>query len=697
MSDQTPELKDNPLLSRAGLPLFEQIEPSHVIPAIDHILEVVEASFQNIEKVESPSWDTILRPLELLDEKFYRVWGQVSHLLSVQNSEALREAHQAVLPKVIALGLKMNQSEKIYNALKQIKEGDAWAQLDGPQKRIVESKLLDAELSGVALEGDKKERFNELSKELSKLGTDFSNNKLDSIKAFSLILTKPEEVAGLPPTSLQSAASSYNEHKEEGAPEATPENGPWRITLDGPSYRGFMKHAKNRELRKQLYTAFIQIASSDGKDNTPLINQILKLRQEKAALLGFSNYAEVSLAQKMAPSVDEIKKLLEDLRGASWDPANEEYIALQNFAGDAGQEEQLAHWDISFWSERLREKTFDYKDEELRPYFPLPQVLKGLFELVYKLFGIQVKDVSEGAPKWHPDVQYFQIDNADGEHIANFYLDPYTRPEDKRGGAWMNDCLCRYVGEDGDIQKPVAYLVCNGTKPVGGKPSLMTFREVETLLHEFGHGLQHMLTQVDYLEASGINGIEWDAVELPSQFMENWCYHKPSLLKMTKHVDTGEVLPDALFEKLKAARTFRAATGMLTQIRYGLVDLTLHHSFDPNGDKTIYDIENELIRKTSLMPPLSENRFLCQFSHIFAGGYAAGYFSYKWAEVLSADAFSAFEEVGLDQDKAIQEKGISFRDTVLAKGGGQHPMEVFEEFRGRKPTTDALLRHSGLQ
>jgi oligopeptidase A len=462
-----------------------------------------------------------------------------------------------------------------------------------------------------------------------------------------------------------------------------------------------MQHSTRRELREKLYKAFISRASTGELDNTPLIERILELRKEKAMLLGFESYAELSLASKMAPNVEAVEELLEELRRASYDAAREELEELKAFAAAKGAEEasDLQHWDISFWAERQREEKFAFSAEELRPYFPLPQVLDGLFALVNRLFGITVTAADGTAPVWHEDVRYFQIADETGTPIAHFYLDPYSRPAEKRGGAWMDDCIGRAkITENGTptTRLPVAYLVCNQTPPIDGKPSLMTFNEVETLFHEFGHGLHHMLTKVDYAGASGINNVEWDAVELPSQFMENWCYDRPTLMGMAKHYETGEPLPEHYYQKLLAARHYMSGSGMLRQLHFSCVDLELHHRYVPGGDETPADVRSRIAKTTSILPPLPEDAFLCAFGHIFAGGYAAGYYSYKWAEVLSADAFAAFEDAGLENEEAIAATGKRYRDTVLALGGSLHPMEVFKTFRGREPSTAALLRHSGL-
>jgi oligopeptidase A len=569
-----------------------------------------------------------------------------------------------------------------------------WDDLDPAQQRILESALREAKLSGVGLEGDRRDRFNQLQQALAELSTQFSNNVLDATKAFSLHLTTAAEVEGLPESLLALAAQTA---REAGYPDATTATGPWRITLDHPSFGPFMQHSRRRDLREQVYRAHITRASSGAYDNRKSIDQILELRDEMAHILGYSTFAELSLARKMAPSVEAVYALMEGLRQASYDRATAELDQLRRFAKAQGAAEadHLAHWDIAFWSERIREQNYGLKDEELRPYFPLPQVLEGLFALANRIFAITILPADGQAPVWHPDVRYFQVLNSQQAPIAHFYLDPYSRPAEKSGGAWMDECINR-AKINGTVRLPIAYLICNQVPPIDGKPSLMTFAEVETLFHEFGHGLQHMLTEVDYPGAAGINNIEWDAVELPSQFMENWCYHRQTLLDLARHYQTGQPLPEDLYQKLLAARTFMTGTATLRQIRFGWTDLELHHRYRPDSDETVTELSQRIARQSSVLEPLPEDAFLCSFSHIFAGGYAAGYYSYFWAEVLSADAFAAFEEAGLDDQVALMEIGQRFRDTVLSLGGSHHPMHVFQRFRGREPSPDALLRHRGL-
>ncbi|MCH9654269.1 MAG: M3 family metallopeptidase [Planctomycetes bacterium] len=694
--DQQATSADNPLLVSEGLPLFDRIEPHHIHPAVQALLKQSQVNLKKIEEEAEPTWEGLLQPLEELDHPWERSWGPVGHLLGVKNTPELREAYESVLPEIVAFSLSVKQSKPIYDAMKSLRNSSKWDELNNAQQRIVEKHLLSAELAGIALTGEQLTRFNEIATELSSLATNFANNVLDATKAFTLIITDTEDVAGFPESLKQLTAQSYNTWDEkEDDTEATPEQGPWRISLDFPCFGPFMQHCRNRTLRENVYRAFITRASEGEVDNTPLIPQILKLRKEKAELLGYANFAEISLAEKMAPSIEAVLEMEERLRSAAWDAGQQDLKDLQTFAAEQGETEPIIQWDFAFWSERLREQRFSYTDEELRPYFSLEKVLDGLFQLVNRLFGITVTPVSTGIPLWNEEVRYFQIANEEGETIAGFYLDPYARPADKRGGAWMDDCLGRKI-VGGKVQIPVAHLICNSTPPVGSKPSLMTFREVETLFHEFGHGLQHMLTTINEADAAGINGVEWDAVELASQFMENWCYHKPTLLGMAKHYETGETLPDDLFEKIKAARNYQAATQMLRQNQFGIVDLKLHSEFDPDGPQTVFDVQRDVGQTTTVLPMLPEDRFLCSFQHIFAGGYSAGYFSYKWAEVLSADAFSAFEDAGLDDEQAVIETGRRFRDTILAMGGSRHPMELFKEFRGREPSPEPLLRHSGL-
>ncbi|MDZ8107377.1 MAG: M3 family metallopeptidase [Nostoc sp. DedQUE12a] len=690
-------LFDNPLLQGTGLPPFAEIKPERVVPAFNQLLAELDQQLAVLEANVEPTWEGLVEPLEKLTERLTWSWGAVNHLMGVKNSPELREAHEIIQPEVIQFINKLGQSQPIYNAFKVLRASDGWETLEPAQQRIVEAAIRDAELSGVGLEGEARERFNVIQMELAELSTKFSNHVLDATKSFSLTLTTKAEIDGLPPSLVSLAAQAA---REAGEIKATPENGPWRITLDFPSYGPFMQHSTRQDLREKLYKAYITRASSGDLDNNPLIERILELRQELADLLGFGSYAELSLASKMAPNVQAVEALLEELRQASYDAAVKDLEELQAFAASHGKEYQnLKHWDINFWAERQREAKFAFTAEELRPYFPLPQVLDGLFGLVKRLFGVTVTPADGQGPVWHEDVRYFQIADETGSPIAYFYLDPYSRPAEKRGGAWMDVCINRAkITENGvtSIRLPVSYLICNQTPPVDGKPSLMTFYEVETLFHEFGHGLHHMLTKVDYAGAAGINNVEWDAVELPSQFMENWCYERLTLFGMAKHYQTGEALPEHYYQKLLAARNYMSGTAMLRQLHFSTVDLELHYRYRSDGDETPADVRHRIAKTTTVLQPLPEDSMLCAFGHIFEGGYAAGYYSYKWAEVLSADAFAAFEEAGLENEEAIKATGRRYRDTVLALGGGKHPMQVFKTFRGREPSTIALLRQNGL-
>lgn len=687
----------NPLLNYDGIPPFDKIKPEHVLPAVDKLINDVEEIVENVEGQSHFDWTSLEDPLNEIDSLTHKCWSPVQHLLSVKNSEELRKVYDAGLPKVVALELKVSQSQRIFKALNELRQGKAWQSLQPAQQRIIDLQIQAAEMHGVGLQGATLQRFNEIKGELSQLASKFSNNILDSIKAFSMVLTKKEEVAGLPRHALELASQNFNTHRKGSDAESTATEGPWRFTLDQPSVGPFMKFADRRDLREKIYRADMVTAATGEFDNSPIINRILSLKQEEAKILGFNNFAEKSLSRKMAGSVAKAKGLLEDLLKASRQHGLKEMDELRAFAKKKGATYELTDWDLAYWSEKMKEDLFSYSEEELLPYFPMAKVLNGLFALLEKIFEIKIVSADGKAPVWHKDVRFFQVMNREQKQIAAFFLDPYARPENKRGGAWMSECVERHSAKSGEVDMvPVAHLVCNGTPPVGDRPSLLTFSQVRTLFHEFGHGLQHMLTKVDYPQVSGIRGVEWDAVELPSQFMENWVYHVPTLLSLTSHVDTGEVLPQKYVDKLLASRNFRAAYAMLRQLQFGLTDLELHSTFDPHGKETAFDVFRRVTERTSPLPPRPESRFLCSFSHIFAGGYSAGYYSYKWAEVLSADAFSAFEDAGLDDVNAVARIGKKFRDTIMAEGGSRHPMEVFKSFRGREPSTAALLRHSGM-
>ncbi len=695
----------NPLLRPAtALPAFDEIRPEHVVPGVRALVQEVEGMLEALERDAKPGWGTLVDPIERMQDRLGFGFGIVDHLMSVRNNPPLREAYDAVEPEVVKLLTRIGQSQPIYRglvALRALSEGSGSAgkSLDLAQRRVLDKLIQEAALSGVALEGAARERFQQIRLEVAELATRFGNQLLDATKAFALDLTTSEEIESLPASFLEMAAQAA---RAGGSESATAAGGPWRVTLDGPSYVGFMKHAKRRDLRETLYRAHLRRASEGNLDNRPVIDAMLRLRLEEAKLLGFETYAELSLSRKMAGEVSNAEKLLEELLSASYGAAVRDLEEVRSFMTEHGSAEEardLRHWDVPYWSERLREARYDYSEEQIRKFFPLPRVLDGLFTLAKRLFAVEVTPADGEAPVWHPDVRFFKVRNLDGEEIAAFYLDPYSRPAEKRGGAWMNEVVGRsrlFAPRGRDARLPVAYLICNGSSPIDENPSLMTFREIETLFHEFGHSLQHMLTRVDLGLASGVRNVEWDAVELPSQFMENWCYHRDTLVGLSQHVETGATLPHELFEKIRASRTFQAGLQTLRQLNFGFLDLELHHRFTPGGPETPFDVQHRVAARTTVLPPIPEDRFLCGFSHIFQGGYAAGYYSYKWAEVLSADAFAAFEEAGLERIDAVAETGRRFRETVLALGGSESPLEVFKKFRGREPTTAALLRHSGL-
>ncbi|XP_058227073.1 organellar oligopeptidase A, chloroplastic/mitochondrial-like [Rhododendron vialii] len=688
---------DSPLLNDFYFPPFDAIQADHVRPGIRALLKNLERELVELERTVEPTWPKLVEPLEKITDRLAVVWGAVNHLKAVKDTPELRSAIEEVQPEKVEFELKLGQSKPLYNAFKDIKESSNWDALSEAQKRIVESQIKQAILNGVSLEDDKRDQFNKIEQELARLSQKFEENVLDATKKFEKLIVDKQEVEGLPATALGMAAQTA---LSKGHENATAENGPWLITLDAPSFMAVMQHARNRALREEVYRAYVSRASSGDLDNTSIIDQILKLRLEKAKLLGYENYAEVSMATKMA-TVDKAEELLEKLRSASWNAAVQDMEDIKQFCQTqaAPEANDLNHWDINFWSERLRESRYDINEEELRPYFSLPKVMDGLFSLAKMLFGIVVEPADGLASVWNKDVKFYSVKDSSGSPIAYFYFDPFSRPSEKRGGAWMDEVVARsrVFSRDGASPRlPIAHMVCNQMPPVGDKPSLMTFREVETVFHEFGHALQHMLTKQDEGLVAGIRGIEWDAVELPSQFMENWCYHRDTLMSIAKHYETGETLPEDVYRKLLAARTFRAGSLSLRQLRFACVDLELHSKYVPCGSESIYDVDQRVSKRTQLIPPLQEDRFLCSFSHIFAGGYAAGYYSYKWAEVLSADAFSAFEDAGLNDEKAVRETGHRFRETILALGGGKAPLEVFVKFRGREPSPEALLRHNGL-
>ncbi|KAL7581032.1 hypothetical protein ACA910_005837 [Epithemia clementina (nom. ined.)] len=728
----------NPFLQQEDLPKFKSIEPKYLTPAVDTLLDQMKSDFSalesklsNEEVLATINYEQVLPEVERIQFALEFAWGVAGHLNGVKNGEELRKEYESNQPKIVQALSQFSQSAPLYGALKVVEEklmdndeSTASADFASSQKRrAVENSIRAMTLGGVGLEGAAKERFNGIRMRLASLSTKFSNNLLDATKAYSLTLDDASKMEGVPESAKALWASSHVAHLKSTAvkegvensndvniPEMDVEKGPWRITLDMPSYIAVMSHMRDRSIREQVYKAYIQRASesseSEEKNNIPSIYEILQLKQEMAEMLGFPNYAELSLASKMAPSVGAVAELTDLVAAKALPAALKELQELTELAQQEGGEEykdieKLPPWDITFWRERLKERKFDLTEEETRPYCALPAVLDGMFALVKRLFNIEVTAADGDAEVWNEDVRFFKItDISSGKQIASFYLDPYSRPADKNGGAWMDVCVGKSeaVGRD----TAVAYLTCNGSPPVGSKPSLMTFNEVETLFHEFGHGLQHMLTEATVGDVAGINGVEWDAVELPSQFMENWCYDEATVYGFAKHWETGEPMPKEMFNKLKEQKTFGAGLMTCRQLYLGQLDMELHANYDAKAGasgsgESAFDVQRRIATKyTPFNLPLPEDRFLCSFAHIFAGGYSAGYYSYIWAEVMSSDAFAAFQEVGLDNKEKMQEVGELFRKTVLSLGGGVPPMDVFKRFRGREPTPDALLRHKGL-
>ncbi|GAB3673606.1 M3 family metallopeptidase [Salinisphaera aquimarina] len=686
MTDTAP----NPLLDMLDdtrLPDFTAIEPAHAEPAVDTLIAQARRTVDRaIAESMDPDWDTLIAPIDAAGDRLERAFSPVSHLHSVMDSPAWREAFQACLPKLTAFSSEMGQNTALFEAIRRLKNADAFKTLDQAQQRVIDDMLRDFKLSGVALDDDAKARYSEIAQRLSELSTTFQQNLLDATQAWKKHVSDETTLAGLPPSALSLLAQNAANKDLDG----------WLITLDAPSFIAVLTHADNRELRAEVYHAFSTRASDVGPsageyDNSALMDEILALRHEAAQLLGFDSFADKSLATKMAENPAQIEAFLLDLARRTQTQARAELAEIAELAADDGIDE-IAAWDVGYYSEKLKQQRYDYSDEDLRSYFPAPAVIDGLFRVVQRLYGVKIVAV-DNVPTWHEDVTVYEIrddDSVGGGARGVFYLDPYAR-EGKRGGAWMDGFQSRRVHADG-VQLPVAFLTCNFSPPIGDDPALLTHDEVTTLFHEFGHGLHHMLTRVDYAPIAGISGVEWDAVELPSQFMENWCWERESLDLFAAHYQTGETLPQALFDKLAASRNHMAGWQMLRQVEFSLFDLRLHRDFDPEQGARVLDTLAAVRDEVAVMQPPESNRFPHSFQHVFAGGYAAGYYSYKWAEVLSADAFSAFEETSLF-DAAT---GQRFLTEVLERGATRDAIDNFVAFRGREPSIDALLRHSGL-
>lgn len=676
----------NPLLDITNLPCFSKIQADHIEPAIDKILEDNRDSLNKLlqQSAEQISWQSLIEPLEVMDNQLSRSWSPVRHLNSVMSSDEIRKAHDACVPKLSAYSTEQAQNEKLYKAYKTIHDSDEFSNMQADQQRTIENALLKFKLNGIALDETDKKKFKQLKQELSELKTKFEHNVLDATQEWKLHVTKESALSGLPDYAKAMGKQEAKNEKVAG----------WIFTLDAPSFMAIMTYADDRALRKEMYQAYTTRASDKGPDagkfdNSDIIEKILNHRLLMARLLGYKNYAELSIADKMAETTDDVLKFLNDLVDKSYPRAKEEIAQLSLFAKQQCEIEDLQAWDIAYCSEKLKQQEYGISQEELKPYFPAPKVIQGLFSIVHKLYGINIRQLDK-VDVWHKDVTYYEITDDKNNLRGAFYLDLYARAK-KRGGAWMDECISRMkIGDR--IQTPVAYLTCNLTPPVGDDPALLTHDEVTTLFHEFGHGLHHMLTKVDALFVSGINGVEWDAVELPSQFMENWCWEKQGLEMIASHYQTGEPLPEMLFTKLLKAKNFQSAMMMVRQLEFALFDFRLHMEYGTDDFAGIQALLDEVREKVAVVIPPEFNKFQNGFSHIFSGGYSAGYYSYKWAEVLSADAFSRFEEDGIFNS----ETGSLFLSNILEKGGSEKAMDLFKAFRGREPAIEALLRHSGL-
>ncbi|WKJ91039.1 M3 family metallopeptidase [Methylomonas montana] len=708
----------NPLLENTELPQFSKILPEHVEPAISQLLAEARQIIDRQLQAGGPyTWQNLIEPIEAAEDRLNKAWSPVSHMNSVVNSEAMRDAYNACLGKLSEYATETGQNRALYQAYHAIHDSAEFAKLDRAQQKIVNNALRDFHLSGVDLPPEQQARYKDINQQLSKLASQYEENLLDATNAWHKQITHIDDLAGLPESALAQAKQAAEAEGKDG----------WLINLQFPSYLAVMTYADNRELRREHYEAFCTRASDQGPhagqwDNSELMEQILALRYEKAQLLGFNNYAEYSLATKMAKSTDDVVKFLEDLADKSWRQARRDLTELKEFAATEHGLHDLQSWDIGYYSEKMRQHFYQLSQEEVKAYFPDSKVVPGLFAIVEKLYGLQISEI-EDFDTWHPDARFYRIMDKEGQLRGRFFLDLYARAK-KRGGAWMDDCVCRKkVGRE--LQTPVAYLTCNFTPPIardgvttagmqevgqrkeqlpsaatgqepvpptGNDPALLTHDEVETLFHEFGHGLHHMLTQIDHLGVSGINGVEWDAVELPSQFMENWCWEKEALGLISGHYQTGEPLPDALYDKMLAAKNFQAGMMMVRQLEFSLFDFKMHQHYNPAKGGQIYSILKQVRDQVAVVKVPDFNRFAHSFSHIFAGGYAAGYYSYKWAEVLSADAFSLFEEKGIFD----QTTGAAFLHNILEQGGSSDAMTLFKNFRGREPNIDALLRHNGI-
>jgi oligopeptidase A len=695
MSSNTLTPQTNPLLDFSDLPRFGEIRPEHVTPALDVLLADANAAVERASAPDTPAtWADIVAPVESATEPLSRAWGVVGHLNAVADTPELRAAYGENLPRVTEFWSSVGQNLALYEKYKAIAASTEFATLSAERNKILDNALRDFRLSGAELPEDQKPRFAQLQEKQAALSKAFSDHVLDATNAYAYIVTSEAELAGLPEDVVEAAREAAQRDSKDG----------WKFTLHFPSYFPVMQYAEHRPIREAMYRAYVTRASELGAaygngqadwDNTGDIAEQLKVRREEAQMLGYRNFAEVSLAPKMAESPAQVVSFLEDLATRARPHAEQDWKELREFAASELGMAGIEPWDVAFAAERLRQKRYSFSENEVKQYFPEDAVLKGLFKVTETLFGVSIR--RDEAAAWHPDVRFFRVENKDGSLVAQFYLDLYAR-EGKRGGAWMDDARSRRKRSEGGVQTPVAYLTCNFSAPVGGKPACFTHDEVITLFHEFGHGLHHMLTRVDELGVSGINGVEWDAVELPSQFMENFCWEWDVLTDMSSHVETGATLPRELFDKMLAAKNFQSGLGTLRQIVFSMFDIVLHVDLDPAGAKSANDLAREVNERFHVIPQAAFSRWPNTFSHIFAGGYAAGYYSYKWAEVLSADAYAAFEEAAKAASGSVLDAttGTRYRKEILEVGGSRPAMESFKAFRGREPTIDALLRHNGM-
>ncbi len=676
----------NPLLQPTSLPQFSKIQPEHIKPAVEQAIEQCKTKIAEVLANNTEfTWANLVAPIDEVDDVLGKLWSPISHMNSVVSSDKLRDAYESCLPLLSEYGTFVGQHAGLFAAYQQLSESDAFKKLNTAQQKVINNALRDFKLSGIALNEEDKKRYGEISTRLSELSSTFGNNILDATQAFSVNITDEAELAGLPESAKEAAQALAQAQEKSG----------WLFTLDIPSYLPVMIYCDNQALREKMYRAYVTRASEIGPsageyDNSPIMAELLSLRHELSNLLGFESFADKSLATKMANNTAEVLGFLEDLAVKSKAQGEQDLVEVTAFAKQNFDQSNLQAWDLPYYSEKLKQDRYAISDEELRPYFPESKVVAGLFEVVHRLFGLQISERKD-VDTWHKDVKFFDVLDSNQQLRGSFYLDLYARSK-KRGGAWMDDCVGRRELANGDIQYPVAYLTCNFNGPVGDKPALFTHDEVVTLFHEFGHGIHHMLTQINAAGVSGINGVPWDAVELPSQFLENWCWQPEALAFISGHYQTNEPLPQDMLDKMLAAKNFQSAMQMIRQLEFSLFDFKMHAQYSPKNGDEIQQVLNQVREDYAVIKAPEFNRFQHSFGHIFGGGYAAGYYSYKWAEVLSSDAFSRFEEEGIFN----QSVGHDFLTNVLEMGGSNEPSELFKAFRGREPQIDALLRHSGI-